>query len=69
MDGTLDDLADAQGGAERIKNTHDAQAVRLLPSALRTYVLPVVAIGTGVEYGLVHAVGIYAGRLHLPGVG
>jgi len=40
MDGTLDDLADAQGGAERIKKHTDAEAVRyFLCSSLHMYCL------------------------------
>ena len=57
MDQTLDDLTDAQGGTERIKNTPMPKAVLLLSAVVRAYLLRAVAAGAGDQYGMVYAAG------------
>ena len=58
MDRNLDDLADAQGGTERIKNTPMPKQYDFFPMLFVQNLLPVVADRDGGESGVVYAAGV-----------
>ena len=69
MDRNLDDLLNAQGGNERIKNTPMPKQYDFFPMLFVQIYCLLLPIGMVENLGWFHASGLDPGRLHVPGTG
>jgi len=67
IDGSLSALANAQGGAERIKNTPMPKQYDFFPMLFVQIYCLLLPVGLVENLGLVHAPRLFRRRLHVPG--
>ena len=69
LDNNLDDLVDAQGGAERIKNTPMPKQYDYFPQLFVQMYCLLLPLALVIEHGMVYAAGIDAGGVYFSGAG